>query len=224
MRRFENVEGLVEAHEWQRLTRLFHRAGERYAMASFREGRSRLEWSRKNIESDGQSIHQQHAQHFCLLQSRRSDLGIDNVLRVFETKLDFAMSEAMCAAAVCIDGSELPSRTSVREGQSQAVARRPQMRKRSNQEQVRNAFMFLAIKHGFKGLSYCKFLHENKLSPPHNWISDSCPKSYPEAYLKKPWRQKIQDEKYRAAVKLQRMEQNEPKKLEKLLGIVRPTR
>lgn len=111
MRRFENVEGLVEAHEWQRLTRLFHRAGERYAMASFREGRSRLEWSRKNIESDGQSIHQQHAQHFCLLQSRRSDLGIDNVLRVFETKLDFAMSEAMCAAAVCIDGSELPSPT-----------------------------------------------------------------------------------------------------------------
>jgi hypothetical protein len=106
---FENVEDLAEADEWQRLNHLFRGAGERYAKSSFREERGRLKWSRKNIESDWQAIYQRHAQHFCLLQSRRSDLRVDNVLRVFETKLDFAMSEAMCAAAVCIDGSELPS-------------------------------------------------------------------------------------------------------------------
>lgn len=110
MRRFENLEDLAEADEWQRLNRLFRVAGERYAKASFREERGRLEWSRRNIESDGQAIHQQHAQHFCLLQSRRSDLGIDNVLRVFKTKLEFAMSEGMCEAEVCIDGSELLNR------------------------------------------------------------------------------------------------------------------
>jgi len=107
MRHFENVEDLAEADEWQRLNHLFRGVGEKYAKASFREERGRLVWTRENIESDRQAIHQQHAQHFCLLQSRRSDLGIDNVLRVFETKLDFAMSQGMCEAAVCIDGSEL---------------------------------------------------------------------------------------------------------------------
>jgi hypothetical protein len=106
MRRFENVEDLAEADEWQGLNRLFRSVGERYAKAS-RRAEDRRVWSRKKIESDRQAIHQQHAQHFCLLQSRRSDLGIDNALRVFETKLDFAMSEGMCEAAVCIDGSEL---------------------------------------------------------------------------------------------------------------------
>jgi hypothetical protein len=111
MRRFENVEDLAEADEWQRLNHLFRGVGEKYAKASLPEERGRLVWTRENIESDRQAIHQQHAQHFCLLQSRRSDLGIDNVLRVFETKLDFAMSEGMCEAAVCIDGSELPSLT-----------------------------------------------------------------------------------------------------------------
>jgi len=111
MRRFDNVEDLAEADEWQGLNRLFRSAGERYAKASLRAEDDRRVWSRKNIESDGQAIHQQHAQNFCLLQSRRSDLGIDNVLRVFETKVDFAMSEATCAAAVCIDGSELRSPT-----------------------------------------------------------------------------------------------------------------
>jgi hypothetical protein len=52
MRRFENVEDLAEADEWQRLNRLFRVAGKKYARASFREERRRLEWSRKNIESD----------------------------------------------------------------------------------------------------------------------------------------------------------------------------
>jgi hypothetical protein len=116
MRRFKNVEDLAEADEWQGLNHLFRGAGERYAKSSFREERARLEWSRKNIESDRQAIHQQHAQHFCLLQSRRSDLGVANVFRVFETKLDFAMSEAMCAAAVCIDGSELLNRDRLNSG------------------------------------------------------------------------------------------------------------
>jgi hypothetical protein len=110
MRGFENIEDLLDADEWQGLNHLFRSAGERYAKASLRAEDDRRVWSRKKIESDRQAIHQQHAQHFCLLQSRRSDLGIGNVLRVFETKLDFAMSEAMCAAAVCIDGSELLNR------------------------------------------------------------------------------------------------------------------
>ena len=110
MRRFENVEDLAEADEWQRLNRLFRSAGERYAKASLRAEGDRRLWSRKKIESDGQAIHQQHAQNFCLLQSRHSDLGIDNVLRVFETKLDFTISEGMCEAVVCIDGSELLNR------------------------------------------------------------------------------------------------------------------
>jgi hypothetical protein len=110
MRRFENVEDLAEADEWQGLNRLFRSAGERYAKASLRAEDDRRLWSRKKIESDGKAIHQQHAQNFCLLQSRHSDLGIDNVLRVFETKLDFAISEGMCEAVVCIDGSELLNR------------------------------------------------------------------------------------------------------------------
>ena len=102
---------MAEVDEWQRLNRLFRGAGERYAKASLRAEDDRRVWSRKKMESDRQAIHQQHAQNFCLLQSRRSDLGIDNVLRVFETKLDFAMSEGLCEAVVCIDGSELPSPT-----------------------------------------------------------------------------------------------------------------
>jgi hypothetical protein len=111
MRRFASIEDMAEVDEWQRLNRLFRGAGERYAKASLRAEDDRRVWSRKKMESDRQAIHQQHAQNFCLLQSRRSDLGIDNVLRVFETKLDFAMSEGLCEAVVCIDGSELPSPT-----------------------------------------------------------------------------------------------------------------
>jgi hypothetical protein len=98
----------------------------------------------------------------------------------------------------------------------------PRTRKRSNQEAIRDAFMFLAIKQGLNGMSYCRFLHENKIGTPHKWVSDGCPKSYLEAYntdKAKPWRQRIQDEKYRAGRKLRYMEDNEPDKLKKLLGI-----
>jgi hypothetical protein len=104
--------------------------------------------------------------------------------------------------------------------QSLAVARRPQTRKRSNQAVVRDAVMFAAIKQDLRGIVYCRFLYDNKQGPSPKWVSDGCPKSYVEAYDKgMRWRQRIQDEKYRAGVKLRRMEQFEPKELEKLLGI-----
>jgi hypothetical protein len=103
--------------------------------------------------------------------------------------------------------------------QSPTVTRTPRTRKRSSREERRDAIRFLAIKQGLKGMSYCQFLHEQKIGPPVEWVSDGCPTSYPEAYKKKPWQQKIQDEKYRAGVKLRRMEENEPGELKKLLGI-----
>jgi hypothetical protein len=112
--------------------------------------------------------------------------------------------------------------------QSLTVARRPQPGKRSSREERRDAIRFLAIKQGLRGILYCQFLHDNKMGPPIDWVSDGCPTSYPEAYKAAkgtPWRQRIQDEKYRAGRKLQYIEANKPEKLKQLLGIIsRPTR
>jgi hypothetical protein len=103
--------------------------------------------------------------------------------------------------------------------QSPTVTRTPHTRKRSSRKERRDAIRFLAIKQGLKGILYCRFLYEHKIGPPVEWVSDGCPTSYPEAYKKKPWRQKIQDEKYRAGIKLRCMEENKPEELKRLLGI-----
>jgi hypothetical protein len=93
-------------------------------------------------------------------------------------------------------------------------------RMRTNFDRRRYAFMFKAIQRNIKGLDYCRFLHQHGVCPQHGWVSDGCPKSYPEAYrIGKPWQKKIQDEKSRTATKLQYMEKEEPGELQKLLRL-----
>jgi hypothetical protein len=87
---------------------------------------------------------------------------------------------------------------------------------------VRDAVMFTAIMDVLEGIDYCRFLQRCGISPQPNWVSEGCPKTYPEAYeAGQPWQKRIQDEKSRARNKLLRMEQENPEDLEKLLAIGR---
>lgn len=84
---------------------------------------------------------------------------------------------------------------------------------------MRDAVMFAAISRGLRGLRYCRFIQEHKISPPPDWVSAGCPKTYPEAHeVGQPWQKRIQDEKHRASVRMQYMEQRDPKYLEALLS------
>ncbi|MFI5089161.1 MAG: hypothetical protein ACHP7P_03785 [Terriglobales bacterium] len=86
-------------------------------------------------------------------------------------------------------------------------------REPSRLSQYRDAVMFLAIKAGKKAMGYCEFIHGHGIHPGPDWVSDGCPKTYPTAYLDKRWRQRINDEKYRAGVRMEKMAPDEVDKL-----------
>lgn len=94
-------------------------------------------------------------------------------------------------------------------------------RTRSSRAKIRDAVMFSAIRQGFKGLAYCRHLHDHGIFPPVDWISDDCPRDYPAAYqYGTKWQKRIQDEKHRASRKLQRLEENSRGELASLLALV----
>lgn len=104
---------------------------------------------------------------------------------------------------------------------TKARGRPTPVRTRSSLAKVRDAVMITAIRQGFKGLAYCRYLHDHGIFPPVDWISDNCPRNYPAAYqYGAKWQKRIQDEKHRASRKLQRLEENNPGELASLLGLV----
>lgn len=105
---------------------------------------------------------------------------------------------------------------------TKARARPARARTRSSRAKVRDAVMFTAIRQGFKGLAYCRCLHDHGIFPPVDWISDNCPRDYPAAYQHgAKWQKRIQDEKHRASRKLQRLEEkNSRGELASLLALV----
>ena len=79
-------------------------------------------------------------------------------------------------------------------------------RKMNNFRKRREGVAFAAIERGLEGVSYCKFLDDEKIGPLPDWISEGCPSTYVAAYRKgKPWIKRIQDEKHRFKVKYDRL-------------------
>ena len=65
----------------------------------------------------------------------------------------------------------------------------------------RDSIMFAATLLELRGMKYCSFLKNHGLKP--KW-SESCPTDYCSGYLAgNPWQKKIQDEKYRAKVRME---------------------
>jgi hypothetical protein len=73
----------------------------------------------------------------------------------------------------------------------------------------RDAVIFAAILMRLTGTKYCAFIHEHEVKP--KWCdSDSRGESYPKSYKTgDPWRKKVQDEKTRAKVRMDRYSDSE---------------
>jgi hypothetical protein len=97
--RLDNIEYFEAAEEWRTLNGLFFDAGKDYAGISHAE-RDRRAWVEKKIRSDRDAIDKPKvAMVFCMRQSRRFGVGIAEVRRVLEKKIDFAMREGICEAS-----------------------------------------------------------------------------------------------------------------------------
>ena len=73
----------------------------------------------------------------------------------------------------------------------------------------RDAVIFAAILLGHQGTKYCAFLHEREIRP--KWCDpESRTESYPKRYKAgDPWRKKVQDEKTRAKLRMDRYTDSE---------------
>jgi hypothetical protein len=59
----------------------------------------------------------------------------------------------------------------------------------------RDVKILAVIQAGSKGMQYCREVQNAGVKPHRAWIKDSCPGTYPGAYLEPKWRQRINDEK-----------------------------
>lgn len=86
-----------------------------------------------------------------------------------------------------------------------AKRRAPKKRKLTK----RDAVIFAAILLGLEGTKYCSFLQERGIRP--KWFdSGSSPESYAKSYIAgDPWRKKVQDEKTRAKLRMDRYSEAE---------------
>jgi len=104
--RFDNIEYFKAAEEWKTLNGFFRDAGEDYAIVSHGEG-DRRAWVKKKIRSDRGAIDKPKVTMvFCMRQRSRLDVGIGEVRRVLEKKLDFAMEAGIVKAVKYIAESE----------------------------------------------------------------------------------------------------------------------
>jgi hypothetical protein len=122
--RFGNIEYFKAAEEWETLKGFFRGAGKDYAIVSHGEG-DRRAWVKKKIRSDRDAIDKpKPAMIFGMRQSRRLGVGIEEVRRVLEKKLDVAMDEGMSEATKYIAQSETPAKRSSPVEVSQRAAER----------------------------------------------------------------------------------------------------
>jgi hypothetical protein len=91
-----------------------------------------------------------------------------------------------------------PNHMEVQNGESIQNPQSPAKSTPKSRSEKRDAKIFAAIQYDRTGVAYCLFVDALRLMIPAQWREAGCPSRYAEAYLRMPWRRKINAEKFRA--------------------------